>query len=47
MQNLNAKEEEEFFENKLTEPMGKPKDLWKALRLLGLPNNPGGYTVGT
>ena len=25
-----------FFENKLTESIGKPKDLWKALRSLGL-----------
>ena len=27
-----------FFENKLTESIGKPKDLWKALRFLGLPS---------
>ena len=27
-----------FFENKLTESIGKPKDLWKALRSLGLPS---------
>ena len=46
VQNLNAKETEEFFEKKLTKRMGKPKDLWKALRLFGLPNNRGGYTVG-
>ena len=26
-----------FLENKLTESIGKPKDLWKALRSLGLP----------
>ena len=26
------------FENKLTESIGKPKDLWKALRSLGLPS---------
>ena len=27
-----------FFRNKLTESIGKVKDLWKALRLLGLPS---------
>ena len=27
-----------FFENKLTESIGKSKDLWKALRSLGLPS---------
>ena len=27
-----------FLENKLTEFIGKPKDLWKALRSLGLPS---------
>ena len=27
-----------FLENKLTESIGKPKDLWKALRSLGLTN---------
>ena len=27
-----------FVENKLTESIGKPKDLWKALRSLGLPS---------
>ena len=27
-----------FFENKLSESIGKPKDLWKALKSLGLPN---------
>ena len=29
---------EHFFKNKLTESIGKPKDLWKALKPLGLPN---------
>ena len=28
-----------FFEKKLSESIGKPKDLWKALKSLGLPNN--------
>ena len=27
-----------FFENKLTESIGKPKNLWKALRSIGLPS---------
>ena len=27
-----------FFENKLIESIGKPKDLWKALKSLGFPN---------
>ena len=27
-----------ILENKLTESVGKPKDLWKALRSLGLPS---------
>ena len=27
-----------FFQNKLTESIGKPKDLLKALKSLGLPN---------
>ena len=30
---------ETFFERKLAEPIGKPKDLWKALKSLGLTNN--------
>ena len=30
--------ERTFFENKLTESIGKRKDLWKALRSLGLPS---------
>ena len=27
-----------YFEKKLSESIGKPKDLWKALKSLGLPN---------
>ena len=27
-----------LFEKKLSESIGKPKDLWKALKSLGLPN---------
>lgn len=40
------KRQKNFLKKKLTKRMGKPKDLWKALRLFGLPNNRGGYTVG-
>ena len=28
----------DYFENKLSECIGKPKELWKALKSLGLPN---------
>ena len=28
----------DYFENKLNECIGKPKELWKALKFLGLPN---------
>ena len=41
MQNLTAKKKKEFFENKLKECIGKPKDLWKAIKSLGLPNKSG------
>ena len=27
-----------FFDNKLSESIGKPRDLWKALKSLGLPH---------
>ena len=27
-----------FFEKKISESIGTPKDLWKALKSLGLPN---------
>ena len=46
MQNLTAKKKKEFFENKLKECMGKPKDLWKAIKSLGLPNKSGRCIVG-
>ena len=45
MQNLIAKKKKEFFENKLKECIGKPKDLWKASKSLGLPNISGGCIV--
>ena len=46
MQNLIAKKKKEFFENKLKECIGKPKDLWKAIKSLGLPNKSGRFIVG-
>ena len=46
MQNLIAKKKKYFFENKLKEYIGKPKDLWKAIESLGLPNKSGGCIVG-
>ena len=44
MQNLIAEKKKEFFENKLKECIGK--DLWKAIKSLGLPNKSGGCIVG-
>ena len=46
VQNLIAKKKKEFFEKKLKECIGKPKDLWKAIKSLGLPNKSGGCIVG-
>ena len=33
------------MENELTECVNKPRDLWKALKLYGLHNKSGGYTI--
>ena len=38
VQNLIKQKKRTHFENKLTENIGKPKDLWKTLKSLGLPN---------
>ena len=38
LQKMIINKKREFLENKLTESIGKPKDLWKALRSLGLPS---------
>ena len=46
VQNLIVKKKNEFFENKLKECIGKPKDLWKAITSLGLPNKSGRCIVG-
>ena len=36
-----------FFENKLNECIGKPKELWKALKSLGLPKKISSCEVGS
>ena len=41
------KRKKELFENKLKECIGKPKDLWKTTKLLGLPNKSDWCTVCT
>ena len=46
VQNLIAKKKKEFFENRLKEFIGKPKELWKAIKSLGLPNKSGRCIVG-
>ena len=35
-----------FFEKKLKECISKPKDLWQAIKSLGLPNKSEGFIVG-
>ena len=35
-----------FLKKKLKECIGKPKDLWKAVKSLGLPNKSGRCIVG-
>ena len=35
-----------FFEKKLKECIGKPKDLWQPMKSLRLPNKSGGCIVG-
>ena len=46
MQKLSEKKIKAFFENKLRECIGKLKDLWQALKSLGLPNKSGGFVAG-
>ena len=38
MQKLISYKKKKFFENKLNDSIGKPKELWKALKSLGLPS---------
>ena len=38
VESLLRSKKKSYFENKLKENIGKPKDLWKALKDLGLPN---------
>ena len=45
VQRLIAEKKKEFFEKKLKECIGKPKDLWKAIKSLGLPNKSVGCIV--
>ena len=48
VQNLIEKKKKEIFENKLKECIGKSKDLWnlwKTIKLLGLPKKSGGCIV--
>ena len=35
---INLISEKKFFENRLSDSIGKPKELWKALNSLGLPS---------
>ena len=46
LQKKKKKKKNLFFENKLKECIGKPKDLWKAIKSLGLPNKSCGCIVG-
>ena len=39
------KKKKEFFKNKLKECIGKPEDLWKAIKSLRLTNKSGGCIV--
>ena len=39
------KKKKDYFENKLNECIGKPKELWKALKSLGLPNKISSWEV--
>ena len=43
---IQGKKEKQFFENKRKECIGKPKDLWKAIKSLELPNKSGECIVG-
>ena len=38
MQKLISHKKKKFFENRLNDSIGKPKELWKALKSLGLPS---------
>ena len=40
------KRKNNFFKKILKECIGKPKDLWEAIKSLGLPNKYGGCIVG-
>ena len=38
VQKLISYKKKKFFENRLNDSIGKPKELWKALKSLGLPS---------
>ena len=38
VQKLISRKKKKFFENRLNDSIGKPKELWKALKWLALPN---------
>ena len=38
MKKLIKQRKKEFYETKLTENIGKPKELWKTLKTMGLPS---------
>ena len=44
VQKLIKKKKIEFYKTKLSENIGKPKELWKTLKHLGLPSNKGSLT---
>ena len=45
MQNLIAKKKNNFLKRN-SEFIGKPKDFWKAIKSLGLPNKSSGCIIG-
>ena len=45
VQNLISRKKIGFFENKLTERVGKPKDLWREPKSLDVPYKSGGCIV--
>ena len=44
MKKLIKQRKKEFYETKLTENIGKPKELWKTLKTMGLPSKKGSLT---
>ena len=44
VEKLIKQRKKEFYETKLTENIGKPKELWKTLKTMGLPSKKGSLT---